>query len=412
MPYITREDGEHFVIPSYRDVMMARNKSTLKKEILLLSQNYGEYITLQRKNPTQYEVAFSPDTGYLLGESIWQYFKKPTDMIYCEAIPNTTEAILVIVKEGSVYLDGSFPQESIPEELVIFLTQQNAFEIYTYGDVAISQIPEEGKFAFETTSVKSFSILDNPVFQTLPLYKQYQLQLVDPVLKAHGIGVLPIKQVIFLIVLVGLGWMMYSYLIKEKPQVVSQILEPEKNPYADFNKALISPKPEEEISYVVDKLRVLMTMPGWTMNALDYSNKKLSVSVTSGGSDVASLEDWVKNNNATIEIRQDGIYVIMLFSGSNRLMPKNIYPIKDVIATLIDRLGNVYPGNNMQISTFNNKGAYTDVSITVNFMNGSPTMLSLIGSQFKDLPCVLKSMAFTVTNGNITGSIIIQALGN
>ena len=75
----------------------------------MLSQSYGEYITLQRKGVFKYEVAFSPDTGYLLGESIWHNFKRPMDMIYCEAIPNTTEAILVIVKEGSVYLDGSFP---------------------------------------------------------------------------------------------------------------------------------------------------------------------------------------------------------------------------------------------------------------------------------------------------------------
>ena len=70
MPYITREDGERFVIPSYRDVLIAKQKSQLKKEILLLSQSYGAYITLQKKSATQYEVAFSPETGYLLGESI------------------------------------------------------------------------------------------------------------------------------------------------------------------------------------------------------------------------------------------------------------------------------------------------------------------------------------------------------
>src|SRR5579862_9218133 len=183
MPYITRDDGEHFVIPSYRDVLSAKQKSQLKKDILLLSQSYGEYITLQQKSPTQYEVAFSPDTGYLLGESIWHHFKRPPDMIYCEEVPGTTEAILVIVKNGSVYLDGSFPKESIPEELIIFLTQENHFEIYTYGDVTISQTPAEGKFSFESNSVKSFTVLDKPVFPTLPLLKIYRLQLVEPVLK-------------------------------------------------------------------------------------------------------------------------------------------------------------------------------------------------------------------------------------
>lgn len=143
MSYITRSDGEHFVIPSYRDVLSSERKSQLKKEIVALSQNYGEYITMQRKNALQYEVAFSPDTGYLLGESIWHHFKRPVDMIYCEAIPNTSEAILVIVKSGSVYLDGSFGLDNIPEELIVFLTQQNNFEIYTYGDVPLVEHPVE-----------------------------------------------------------------------------------------------------------------------------------------------------------------------------------------------------------------------------------------------------------------------------
>src|SRR4029079_16909719 len=188
MPYITREDGERFVIPSYRDVITATNSGQLKREIKLLSQSYGEYITLQKKSTNQYEVAFSIDTGYLLGESIWHQFNKPQDLIYCEAIPNTMEAILVIVKSGSVYLDGSFPLDSIPEELIIFLTQQNNFEIYIYGDVPISHEPDAGKFSFEASSVKSFEVLKKPIFPTLPLLKMYQLQLVDQVLKAHGIG--------------------------------------------------------------------------------------------------------------------------------------------------------------------------------------------------------------------------------
>ena len=104
---------------------------------------------MQKKGTSEYEVAFSPDPGYLLGESIWHHFQRPVDMIYCEAIPNTTEAILVVVKAGSVYLDGSFPVESIPDELVVFLTQQNNFEIYIYGDVPISATPVDGKFSFE-----------------------------------------------------------------------------------------------------------------------------------------------------------------------------------------------------------------------------------------------------------------------
>src|SRR5688572_7090824 len=223
MAYLTREDGERFIITSYRDVLSAKKLSLLRREIMLLSANYGEYITLQRKNINQYEVAFSPDPGYLLGESIWAFFKRPPDLIYCEAIPNTFEAILVIVKSGSVYLDGVFPLDVIQDELVIFKTQQNNFEIYVYGDVPISASIEENKFTFATSSVKSFTILDTPVFSTLPTTKAFQLLPVNQVLKAKGIGVLPLKKILtFIAIIIGLwlAWMFFPESKKELPQVI------------------------------------------------------------------------------------------------------------------------------------------------------------------------------------------------
>ncbi len=219
MPYITREDGERFVIPSYRDTLRARSASILKREIQLLSSNYGEYITLQKKAADRYEAAFSTDTGYLLGESIWNFFKRPADMIYCEQVPNTTEAILVIVKSGTVYLDGMFAIDSIPEELVIFKTQSNHFQIFTFGDVPISEHPEDEKFSFDVGSVELFSQLDSPVFATLPLYKNYHLEIVDIVLKNQGIGVFPAKQLLGVVVIFGLIWMGWQFLEAHKHEL-------------------------------------------------------------------------------------------------------------------------------------------------------------------------------------------------
>ncbi|RDI46532.1 hypothetical protein [Aquicella lusitana] len=410
MAYITREDGEHFVIPSYRDVLAVKNKSALKKEILLLSQNYGEYITLQRKGSNQYEVAFSPDTGYLLGESIWHHFKRPVDMIYCEAIPNTTEAILVIVKSGSVYLDGSFPLDSIPEELVIFLTQQNNFEIYIYGDVPISQMPEEGKFSFDASSVKTFTVLDKPVFPTLPLLKIYQLQLVDTVLKAHGIGVFPIKQVMLVIVVLGLLWMAWSFLSARREAMPEFLAEP--NPYQLYNTTLATPAPDEEMKKFLDGVRLLFTMPGWLPYTIDYSNRNLSALVQSTGSKTEQLFEWASQNKAVINIKSTGIFVALTLTMPNRPVPNRIYPIKQVIGELVDRLADVYPGNNLRLGNFLNKGVFTQVTMTLTLTDVTPVILALIGEQLKGLPLVLSKVNLTVTNGNFSGSITIEALGS
>lgn len=409
MPYITREDGEHFVIPSYRDVLSAKQKSLLKKDILLLSQSYGEYITLQRKSPTQYEVAFSPDTGYLLGESIWHYFKRPLDMIYCEAIPNTTEAILVIVKAGSVYLDGTFPVESIPEELIIFLTQQNNFEIYTYGDVPISQTPTEGKFSFEANSVKSFSILEKPIFPTLPLLKIYQLQLVDQVLKTHGIGVFPTRQLIMVLVIIGLGWMFFNYLTTQKAEAPPP---PQVNPYLAFNQALASPAPDALMHELISAVKKLFTLPGWEATKVDYAGGILTATVQSHGGSAQALEQWTENNNAAVEIDSKGVYVKMNIKVPSRKIPTYIYPIKQIIANFIDKLAIVYPGNNLRLNDMNSKGLYSQVTMTITVTSVTPVVLSLIGDQFSGLPFVLESLSLDSQNGSLSGSIILDVLGS
>lgn len=410
MPYITREDGEHFVIPSYRDVLTAKQKNALKKDILMLSQSYGEYITLQRKNATQYEVAFSPDTGYLLGESIWHQFKRPPDMIYCEAIPNTTEAILVIVKSGSVYLDGSFPLDSIPEELIIFLTQQNNFDIYIYGDVPISQTPQEGKFNFDANSVKSFTVLDKPIFPTLPLLKIYQLQLVDQVLKAHGIGVFPTKKILTALVALGVLWMMWSYLTAEKP--IEPEKAPEVNPYQTFIISLASHSPEQEVNKLLEGMQLLFSIPGWQVTKVEYAKGSVTSTVESTGGKVQDLITWASNNHASVSIQSNGIFVSMSFSLPTRPYPQKIYPVKQVLATFVDKLSTVYPGNHLKLAAFDNKGVYTDVAISIDIENVSPVVLSLIGQQFKDLPFVLQSISLDVDKGSFTGSINIDALGS
>ena len=412
MPYITREDGEHFVIPSYRDILSAKQKSLLKKDILLLSQSYGEYITLQRKSATQYEVAFSPDTGYLLGESIWHHFKRPMDMIYCEVIPNTTEAILVIVKAGSVYLDGSFPLDSIPEELIIFLTQQNNFEIYTYGDVPIGQLHEEGKFSFDAASVKSFTVLDNPVFPVLPLLKIYQLQPVDIVLKAHGIGVFPAKQLLVVAVAGVLLYMLYSYLTAPKVEVQQVVVAPKENPYVGYIKALTSPAPDQEISNLINRIQILYTMPGWTADKADYADGFLTASVKTSGSKIESLMDWARRNKIAVNIKDTGISVAIKIETSNRAAPTKIYSMVDIIAYFVDKISSVYPGNNLKFQQFTPKGPYTDVIFTVTISGTSLTVLDLIGEQMKGLPFVLKNATFTLTNGDLSGSINMEALGN
>ncbi len=411
MPYITREDGERFVIPSYRDVISAKKQSLLKKEILALSSNYGEYITLHRKNIEQYEVAFSPDTGYLLGETVWHYFKRPLDLIYCEVIPNTQEAILVIVKSGSVYLDGSFPIDTIPDELVIFRTQQNNFDIYIYGDVPISASPEAGKFAFDATSVRSFQVLDEPVFPKLPKVKNFQLQSVDVVLTAQGIGVLPVRTIVMAIVGLGLLWMAWTYISTHRKQIPTVFVS-YVNPYQVYLDTLTSPDPLLEMHRIYDVVKALFAIPGWTPDTIEYNKGKYRALVKSSGSKTDLLFAWAKQNHADVDVRQDGFYLTWEFAGYNRPRPQTIYKLDEAIATLVDRLNEVMPGNHMTVTNPLDKKSYKDMNVTINFTNISPEIFDLIGLQLKNLPLVLNKVSIATDNGSLSGSIVLQALGD
>jgi hypothetical protein len=414
MPYITREDGERFIIPSYRDTINAKKTSLLKKEVMLLSTNYGEYIALQKKSATQYEVAFSPDSGYLLGECIWNNFKRPFDMVYCEEIPNTSEAILVIVKSGSVYLDGSFQIDSIPEELVIFKTQQNNFSIYVHGNVPISQSPEDGKFNFESSSVKSFEILREPVFPTLPTVKAFQLQLMDAVLKSYGIGVLPIKQIVTGVVVVGLGYMAYDYISTHQKELPTTFVAAA-DPYQSYKDQLTSPSPAKQLHGLVEAIDILYTIPGWQPAALDYTPGtpgKLRVSVISDGGTTAGLLAWANRHNVLVDILPDGEYLNMVIVASKRDTPASINPMQNILSTMIDRMKLVIPESPLQISPIADKKDFLEATLTITLPEVAPLTLEIIGRYIDGLPLVLTKFSIHLQDGSITGSIMLKALGN
>lgn len=413
MAYIQQEGGERFVIPSYRDVI-AKRKSQLKTDILQLSSKYGEFLSFQRRGLAQFEVAFSNDAGYLFGECVWSYFKNPKDLIYCEAIPDTTEAYLVIVKNGSVYLDGIFPFENIAEELLVFTTQKNDFEIYLYGDVPISLEPTEGKFSFEASLVKAFTFLDAPLFYRLPVVQAYQLQLVDVVLRQQGIGIFPVKYVILLTVILGLLWMGYSYLTLHKKKIPIVTRAPVfENPYIDFNKALTTPAPDQEITQVIQEVNGLLTLPGWTLTEMNYSEGKINFNVQSLGASTYALFQWAAHKAVQVEITPQGFSLLKVLDPplKGRELPTKIYPLDLVMSSLIDRLALVVPGNILQVEAYKSVKAFKQTRITIKLNDVSPETVIILASQLKEMPLVLTSMAFKINHG-LTGTIILQALGS
>jgi hypothetical protein len=109
-------------------------------------------------------------------------------------------------------------------------------------------------------------------------------------------------------------------------------------------------------------------MPGWLPSEITYVSGKLSTKVISMGSKIGTLFEWAKENNASVDLQQNGIDLSLPVKiPKPRSRPAKIYPLKQVIASFTDGLANVYPGNHIQLSIFNKKNAFMSVTMTVQF---------------------------------------------
>ncbi len=413
MSQVTRADGQIFIVPSYRDSISAQKESILKRELTILSGSYGEYVNLRKAGKYRYEVAFSHEIGPLLGETVLDYFNNPNDLIYCEEIPETGEAVLVIVKSGSVYVDGIFTLDSIADELVAFLTQESEFEIYTSGSVPISKEPEDGKFSFSSDAVKKFEILKEPVFDKLPVLRKFELQPLDILLKEKKIGVFPTEKLVLGLIVVALFfgcWWLVNIVLKT--EVSQQIITQTVDPYSEYKKMLKTPDPALEMKNLLEKIILLYSMPGWEPIIVNYQNNKIFTNLRSQGARTNSLYSWAKANNIAVEIQSSGFKLNIPVKNLNRASTKVIYRFDDVIGTLIDRLSFVLPGNSLSISNISRNKYITAGELKITFVNLTPATFGLLSDQLKQLPLVITMVTVSLKDDNISGSIDLKALGN
>ena len=85
--------------------------------------------------------------------------------------------------------------------------------------------------------------------------------------------------------------------------------------------------------------------------------------------------------------------------------------MKEVIGTLVDRLAKVYPGNQIRLGEINDRGSFSETVITLQLTSVSPDLLDMISRQLQNLPLILQGVTGTIQNGNLNGSITLQALG-
>lgn len=420
MPALTRQDGVQFAVYTYRETLSAKNMATFRREALMLARENGQFARFFSLDTGEIEAVYSRDFGYLLGESIWQHFDNPYDFIYCEALADQENAILVVIRSGSVYLDAEVPLVNLADEFISLVSGDNRYQIYIYGDIPLAEIASNEKFAFDPAMVESFTELTEPVFPTLTLYENYKLlpleeAITDLRLPNQGLAK-NIVLIVFLVIMGYFGWKIFgpqpaAQITTNAPVTVSAPATPQ-NPYQSYQTALATASPSDQLMMIVANIQQLLTIPGWTPTSMNFSDNQLSFNLTTVGGSLELLLAWVKNNNATLQANTGKAVIVYPLNIANRTAPTVIYNLRDTVALLYDDINRILPGGGVILGASSDQANYRQVPLSINLASVSVSMLVLLAKELQNFPVVMSACTLTIDDGVISGNLQLQVLGS
>jgi hypothetical protein len=418
MPILKREDGIQFAIHAYRELLQPAKISIMRSEIRMLAQNHGDYVRLFKLPSGQIEAAFSRDPGFLLGEAIWQYFGKPSDLIYCEALSEINYAILVVVRGGSVYLDVKIPFADINDELASVVTGDNQYAVYIYGDVPISDTKQVGKFVIPPAQVASFTRLEKPLFPFLPITEDLQLQPIEFALRSGVLTrainwrLLGIGAIVFFILLGIYYWATRP--TPAKPEVNTPIVRhAPADPYQAYKAALRAPAPEKQLAEVAAVMNAVYVLPGWQVSSVTFATGHYTIPVSSMGGSISGLDQWARNHGMHLSLTAQSAILSTNSHLSPRATPQNIYTLQPLLYYIIDRMDQILPQHSVSLGASAAVANYKTIALTITLSGIAPNVLTLIGRQLANLPVKITKVQVTPgTGGLLSGTIELTILGN
>lgn len=419
MATLTRADGVVFTIYSYRELITAKKSKLLKNELMLLSRDNGEYARFYDKPGGDFEAVFGHEPGYLLGENIWHYFQQPENLIYCEQLSDNENAILVVVRDGNVFIDGKFPLANLLDEFLGLITSENPFDIYLYGDaIPLAKESQEDKFAFDQHLVKSYRELEQSIFNILPLEENFRLVPIAKAISELGLSEKTgIKWGIAILVLLILAFGIYKTL--QQPEPLAEVLAPpapsEKpvDPYAGYRSALNTPNPAIVIDNVWGTMQQLFTIPGWTPVALTLNSglRSATINLDNNSGDAETLLAWARKNQFDVRITGKQAVLTVSYQLRSRGEPSQIYQLKDTAALLYDELTRLLPAGDVSLGEATAAGPYSSQTLTLTMQDFGETELNLIAQSLDNFPVQLNNLSFNIASGAISGNIQLTVYG-
>lgn len=412
MAVVQRSDGAQFVVHCYRETLSTANTTLFKQQAYALSEQHGYFARFFPHLGNNVESTFASDAGYLLAESVWQALKKPPHMVYCEKFND--EYFCVLVKDSLIYLEGKFSRNILIEELLRSLCFLNNPLIFLYHgcDFLLSEpITQNQDLPLISYSDTNPPFIDKEsLFEKLPLSPEVELLSIQQAInslqlhKASQQHLWSIGAVIFLIML---SIIYYIGTSPTKPQV------PQIHPLQNFYKILSTPEPKAILQALSQNILKLYTLPGWTVSKIQLQGLQITATANSYGGSANDLLAWGNQAGANIQLLNNGAEIqLTLPALIKRMPPSQPTPLKNNVATLIDIFMQLFPQKVVSLGNLEPSSNFNIQTITLQLQTITPDMLVLIGNTLNSLPINIISAELNNQNGLLSGTIIIQLLGN
>lgn len=414
MATLVRSDGVQFIIQAYRETISAMRKSLLVHKTRLLAEQQGQYITITRKEKDQFEIVLSKEPGFLLGEMVRQHFNNEKNIIFCEQLPEQTDIILVVIRNGSVLLEAKVDLSSLYDELLPFLVTGEPFHFYISDSIPLTiDTSQSEKILLPEKAVSQLTEFSTPVFSTLKPLPEFQLTSLPLALKnikMQGGPEITVLYVLAGLLFVGILWWIFKPADKTTTLPVKTAIAPA-SMYDIYRRAMAAPEPNQVMNELVAVLEDLFFAPGWDLTSLQFTGSTYQAVYTSQSGSVEVLSDWAKKNNYQFLLNSYGAQITVNSLLAARPAPTSIYSTDQVTELLIDQFTSLLGQNGVQLGNETIQGKLKQRLLTLQFNGASPEMLTVAGNELKDLPVVVQSIQLNVSNGLVSGNVQISIWG-
>lgn len=413
MPVLRRKDGAQFVFRAYRESLDGQSRHQLRHNIIELSKQQGNYTRIYRHKSNHYEAVFTNEAGYLLAETIYHHYDKSTNLIFCELVNNGSYVLVVVIKDGSVFLDNKIALVDLQKELLPLYTAHAAFRIIISNQKSLLT-PNQTALRFPQSVTKEVEVVESSVIDILPLMEYTRLQPLSIALKTDILKK-PLPVFYFIItgclLIFACSWWLIKLpkdtVIKPKP-----ITTHAEKPFQQFYSALETPSPVKEIDAAIELINAAVLIPGWQLINIKWNSQDhYALWFSAKGGEVTTLANWAKEKKYIFSLEQKSVLITAEPTLKSRRQPKHIYPFTETLNLLLDEMNT--PSSQQQASIVSEHAQQNtqQAIITIKLTQVTALGLADLAEKLRYFPINLVALDLGVHDDLISGNIEVELWG-